>query len=78
MATVWNGIEMLENVSEADAKKMVKDDTGQWVENHDGSAFKERKDFSGYHNKAMATSVNKNVKKVPTKKAPTKKTTPKK
>lgn len=78
MATVWNGETMLENVSEKDAEKMVKEDTGQWLEYHDGSAFKHRDEFTGYSNKAMATKVNKETapakKKEPSaKKKPTKK-----
>lgn len=77
MATVWNGETMVENVSDKDAKKMVDNDEGQWLEQHDGSAFKHRDEFTGYSNKAMATKVSKEPapvkKKAPAKKKPAKK-----
>lgn len=63
MATVWNGIEMLENLTDKQAEKMVEKDEGQWLEQHDGSAFKERKEFTGYQNKAMETEKTKAPKK---------------
>lgn len=74
MATVWNGEQMLEGLTDEEAAKMVKEDTGQWLEHHDGSQFKHRHEFTGYSNKAMATKVvdeekpKKTVKKKATKK----------
>ncbi len=63
MATVWNGIEMVENLTDDEAKKMMEEDTGQWLEQHDGSAFKERKEFTGYQNKSLKTEEIKAPKK---------------
>ena len=83
MATVWNGYEMLEGLSDEEAQRMVDEDLGQWVEYHDGSEFKYRHEFTGYQNKAMATEVkveepeNKVVKKKVAKKKVAKKVTKK-
>lgn len=67
MATIWNGNEMLENLSDKEAQKMVDDGLGQWLEKHDGSAFKHRSELPGYENKAMATAT-KTVDAKPTEK----------
>ena len=75
MASVWNGFEMIV-VSDAEAQEMVDKDLGQWLEHHDGSAFKHRSELSGYQNKAMTTSTK--PEKVEPAKTPAAKKSPKK
>lgn len=46
--TVWDGFRMLEGLTVDEAKQMVAEDKGQWLQKHNGSAFKFRKEFTGY------------------------------
>ena len=53
---IWDGVEFID-VSEAEARALVKAGKAIIMQEHDGSALPVREEMSGYQNKAMATEV---------------------
>lgn len=63
--TVWDGFRMLEGLTVDEAKQMVAEDKGQWLQKHNGSAFKFRKEFTGYTEEVTPEEPEETVEKQP-------------
>jgi len=63
--TVWDGKQMIEGLTVEEAKQMVEDDKGQWLQKHNGSAFKFRKQFTGYSEDVTPEEPEETVEKEP-------------
>jgi len=60
--TVWDGFRMIERLTVDEAKQMVAEDKGQWLQKHNGSAFKFREQFTGYSEEVVQEDPEKQPK----------------